>query len=147
MDPSGNVARIMGAFVSNNSIGAAGYQGNVIVSPSPNPYTTSLPVLVAADGTIYDNATVATTTTKSPAWQNAQTYQIIAPGADRFYGIGGQYVASGNEKLPFVIGKSQGFGTLQAMETTVTATRQSLPQNTRSYERDNLSNFSPGRFD
>ncbi len=59
---------------------------------------------------------VANTATPSPAW-NANSYQIISPGGDQQYGVGGEYE---------------------------TATANTLLVGSRAYERDNITNFSPG---
>jgi prepilin-type N-terminal cleavage/methylation domain-containing protein len=57
-----------------------------------------------------------TTATPSPPW-NPNTFQIISPGGDQQYGLGGEYE---------------------------TATANTLLVGTRAVERDNITNFSSG---
>ncbi len=48
------------------------------ISPAPNPYTSTL---------------TAGTTSGTITYQKPQTFQIISPGIDGLYGVGGQYVS------------------------------------------------------
>lgn len=80
-----------------------------LASPSPNPYTTS--ASVGANS--------------GPTFINQQTFQIISPGVDGVYGIGGQYVANGTTPLPPLPGTSQN----------------------RQIEADNLTNFHNGKLE
>ncbi len=79
-------------------------------SPAPNPYTSTMPT--GGIATVY---------------QRPQTFQIISPGADAFYGVGGQYV------------EGQPFASENAM------TNSADPQ-LRVIENDNLTNFHNGKL-
>ncbi len=58
---------------------------NSVVSPAPNPYTTSAPV----------------PTTTMASFVNPNSFQIISAGGDGYYGPGGQFNASGQDtRLP-----------------------------------------------
>lgn len=82
-------------------------------SLSPNPYTSGPPVSVPP--------------TRPPAWINTNTYQIISPGRDRFYGAGGQYSGSSNaDRLPINSGRTA---------------------DVRRLEADNITNFAANRLD
>lgn len=95
---------------------------NVVLSPAPNPYTSSNPVPAGGP----------------PTYQNAQTYQIISAGRDRLYGVGGQYSPTNNlGKLP--LDPSELSGTPPAVVTSDPAIRQR--------EQDNLTNFASTRLD
>jgi prepilin-type N-terminal cleavage/methylation domain-containing protein len=88
---------------------------NEIVSPVPNPYT---------------NGPGVPTGTRLAAFQNSESYQIISPGADRQYGMGGPYLPSSTtERLP------------------VDLTPPPADQSIRVRERDNLTNFSQSKLD
>jgi len=115
----GNIASIQGSFRASNAPGSvASSVAGVVVSPAPNPYTTSSPILAP----------------QPPTWVNPNKYQIISAGTDRLFGIGGQFVSNGNDRLP-----------LDA--AVVTASGQALPSNTRTVEKDNLTNFASGTLD
>ena len=97
--------------------------GNVAGSLVPNPYTKGLSVAAASRPAIY---------------HAPQTFQILSPGRDRLYGLGGQYDANPNgERLPI--------DTNTADYNTGTAASD-LTQPARQRERDNLSSFA-GRLD
>ncbi len=83
---------------------------NTTVSPPPNPYTTSL-------------------TTTSVSYQSPQTFQIISPGADNDYGLGGQYISNSDNPLP-----------LPATGATYS------DSSVRTVENDNVTNFHNGRL-
>jgi prepilin-type N-terminal cleavage/methylation domain-containing protein len=88
---------------------------NEIVSPVPNPYT---------------NGPGVPTGTRLAAFQNSESYQIISPGADRQYGMGGPYLPSSTaERLP------------------VDLTPPPADQSIRVRERDNLTNFAQSKLD
>jgi len=115
----GNIAQIQGPFRAPNAPGSvASSVAGVVVSPAPNPYTTSSPIL----------------TPQPPTWVNPNKYQIISAGSDRLFGIGGQFISNGNNRLP-----------LDA--AVVTASGQALTSNTRTVEKDNLTNFASGTLD
>jgi general secretion pathway protein G len=85
---------------------------NLVPSDVPNPYTGSLPVPTAG----------------SPAtFINNESYQILSAGVDRLYGLGGQYLPNGTDRLP--------------IDPVVT------DRGLRVREQDNLSNFSTGRLE
>lgn len=83
-------------------------------SPTPNPYTTG-----PAFGTGLQGAV---------AFHNPQSFQIISPGADGMYGLGGTYNPSA----------AQGSALPAPAKTNSTDT------NVRTIENDNLTNFHNG---
>ena len=81
-----------------------------VASPAPNPYTTTAPVPKVG----------------SPKYVNPESYQIISAGADRIFGVGGQYTTAGSgERLP-----------VSGFESPAISSRQN--------ENDNITNFSTG---
>ncbi len=98
------------------------YGTTQFVSPSPNPYTTTLTV----------------TTTGSVTFEKPQTFQIFSAGRDGLYGVGGQFIApsasnsSASNPLPLDLVHTFAAGT-QTTDTTI-----------RVRERDNLTNFQTG---
>ncbi len=85
-------------------------------SPSPNPYTSTV---------------TAGTTSGTITYQKPQTFQIISPGIDGLYGVGGQYqppTTSATIPLP--------------MDHNNTANTSDA--NIRQREFDNLTNFKNG---
>jgi hypothetical protein len=90
-------------------------QGGATASPSPNPYTTSAP--------FNTSATVAQTVNYS----NPQSFQLISPGIDGVYGLGGAYTPN-NATSP--LPDESGIGNAAD----------------RSVEGDNLTNFHNGRL-
>jgi prepilin-type N-terminal cleavage/methylation domain-containing protein len=117
-DDSGSVAAVRGQFMTGNSPLGAG----VITSPAPNPYLSDAPV--------------DTTSRRPRAYINPQSFQLISPGRDFLFGIGGEYdKQSPGNKLPFV------------PSTTAIAGQGSITAEIRNRERDNLTNFSGGRLD
>jgi len=99
-----------------------------VVSPGPNPYCSGTPV-----------------TTGSMSWMNPTSFQLFSAGADRFWGLGGQYVGSGfgaSGKLPIFSnppdsGDINNDGNAAGIDIT----------GVRRREGDNLTNFSSGRLD
>ncbi|MEJ7638150.1 MAG: hypothetical protein WKF75_09280 [Singulisphaera sp.] len=83
------------------------------ISAAPNPYHAS--------------AAGAPTT----QWHKGQSFQIISPGADGLYGLGGVYRPSDPEKMPPDLGAVSG-----TTEGTI-----------RNRENDNLTNFAGGPLD
>ncbi len=104
------------------------------LSPSPNPYTTSLSTTVTTTGT--------STGTSIVTFQKPQTFQIISSGVDGLYGVGGQYVTPGSTSSstqnPLPVDPN---GDTSAGGTAVTA------GTIRNAERDNLSNFKAGTLE
>ena len=93
------------------------------LSPSPNPYTSTL-TSGTSSGTI--------------TYQKPQTYQIISPGIDGLYGVGGQYQAastSATVPLPFDTTGNTYNGGSSSTEHDATI---------RQREYDNLTNFKSG---
>lgn len=142
---AGTVAKIAGAFRAPNTVRVPVPAGNIIASLAPNPYTNDVPVPTLASGDV--NAGGA----KSIAWQNANSFQIISPGRDRVFGIGGQYLPNGNDRLPFVNAVTgytpNSFQTQQANATVTGITTLNLGTDIRIREKDNVTNFSPGKLD
>jgi general secretion pathway protein G len=106
MDSAGNGPVLLGFNVAFPVSGG----GTATQSPAPNPYTTSLTV-----GTV--------------VYQNPQSFQIISPGADSFYGPGGQYLPEATPTVP--------------VDLTNTSPSEGP---VRDYEFDNLTNFHNGRL-
>jgi type II secretion system protein G len=139
-------AKMIGAFVATNAASslpsALAFPGG-IQSPAPNPYTNGPPVPTQQNGNIDTGAV------RPRVWQNAQSYQIIAAGHDRVFGIGGQYVATGSDHLPFVNAQTtQGYisDSFQTIQANAQATNSTLNNDARQRESDNLTNFSQGKL-
>jgi general secretion pathway protein G len=94
----------------------------VSLSPSPNPYTTTL---------------TAGTTSGTVTYQKPQSYQILSAGIDGLYGVGGQYTPqtqSSTVPLP-----------VDLNHTVDASTGNALGDGSiRQREYDNLSNFKSG---
>jgi general secretion pathway protein G len=88
-------------------------------SPSPNPYTNGSPL----------------PTGSNPVFLNPQSFQIVSPGADGGYGVGGMYVPNATPALPNEPYQSP-VGTAGTDANSV-----------RALERDNLTNFHNGRLE
>jgi general secretion pathway protein G len=102
----------------------SGNPSNVVLSPSPNPYTTS-PAIQAGRPTAY---------------QNPQSFQIISAGQDRLYGIGGSYEANApGDRLTLDGEVSPPNGD--------TPIKPAVDIGLRAPERDNLANFASGRLE
>jgi general secretion pathway protein G len=151
-DPAGQYPAIMGAFTSgncipqgSNTILASSTGGKLYASPAPNPYTNDVPVSTLPSGH------VNTSNLKPRPWQNPTSFQIISPGRDRYYGIGGQYVSNGTSKLPFIAAQQSGgpytADSFQTVEANADVTSQTLSKEVRNREADNVTNFSQGRLD
>lgn len=144
-DPSGQYPYIMGAFTSGNCIPSASTtkSGSIVASPAPNPYTNDVPV-----ATLASSGSVNSSSPKPRPWQNPTSFQIISPGRDRYYGIGGQYISNGTVRLPFVNATgSYTADSLQTMQANYSVTQQTLSAEVRNREQDNITNFSQGRLD
>jgi general secretion pathway protein G len=101
----------------------------VCVSPSPNPYTTTAPV-------VGSGLTVN--------WQNPQTFQIISAGADQVFGVAGQYAGSNAaNRLPIPSGELSG---TPAVWNGGLCSGQTAIDGDRMYEADDLANFAAGRL-
>lgn len=140
---------LKGAFVANNAAtptpGAVTMSGGM-VSPAPNPYTASTPVPTAGDGS-------AVASTKPRVWINAQSFQIISAGRDRVFGLGGQYSANAEAKLPFLEVKKRNLPYTADSAQTADANNGMYPVtpalggDARAREKDNLTNFSQGKLE
>ncbi len=104
--------------------------GGFIVSPSPNPYTSTLtannPTGALPSGTV--------------TYQKPQTFQIISSGLDGLYGVGGQFqptTTSATIPLPFDSHNSIDVGNSVVADSDATL---------RQREYDNLTNFKSGRL-
>ncbi|MGE3821355.1 MAG: type II secretion system protein [Isosphaeraceae bacterium] len=93
-------------------------------SPSPNPYTSGLPYNTA------DSLLPQTI-----AYQQPQSFQILSPGIDGYYGLGGAYTPSGSDVLPKQFSDAKNVPTTNSTDTGV-----------RTLEFDNLTNFHNGRL-
>jgi general secretion pathway protein G len=98
--------------------------GQPCLSPPPNPYS----------------ATLSVTPSGSVTFQKPQTFQIVSPGVDGLYGVGGQFVSpsatttSASTSLPFDPNNTF------APAPPMTETEATI----RSREKDNLTNFKSG---
>lgn len=94
-----------------------------VVSPGPNPYTTS----AAECGAV--------------SFINPNSFQLFSAGQDRYWGLGGSYFASGSAggRLPILAGGTCPNGDPGNVHGDTAAVRQR--------EADNLTNFSGGRLD
>jgi prepilin-type N-terminal cleavage/methylation domain-containing protein len=128
---------IMGAFMAPNAaaINTSGRTPPVTARPefvaslAPNPYVNNdYGVPITSAGAL-DSANY-----KPRPWQNPQSFQIISPGGDRLYGIGGEYAPQVTNPLPF----------FPSVDSAVTG--QTLDGAIRTRERDNLTNFAPGKL-
>lgn len=97
-----------------------GVPGGSTTSPSPNPYTSTPPA----------GARVT--------FQNPQSFQIITPGVDGLYGVGGMYGGGQGGALP-----AQQYGVSTGGRNWTAGSDQGV----RTLERDNLTNFHNGRLD
>jgi prepilin-type N-terminal cleavage/methylation domain-containing protein len=137
---------IRGAFTSNNAPAAVHPNTTnpaLLWSPAPNPYVNDVPV-----STVANTGEPNPSTLKTRAWHNPNSFQIISPGRDRLYGIGGQYIPQGSTRLPFVQA-SAGYlsDSLQTIQANVAITSVPVASDIRSREGDNITNFSAGRLD
>lgn len=124
---------ILGAFMTPNDVlgvRPVTARPDWVSSPYPNPYLNDLPIPVSGNKPNPAD-------TRMRAYQNGQTFQIISPGYDRQYGIGGEYNPSRNATmfLPF---------TSAYQQANAAVTGQSLELNVRQAEADNLTNFATG---
>lgn len=105
------------------------------VSPSPNPYTSSL--------------TYTSGSTASPVFYNPQSFQIVSAGIDGVYGVGGVYTPNSTSNVT---------GALPAYPAPTTPNTppvgpmyqwmvNSNDGGLRIVERDNLTNFHSGKLD
>lgn len=143
-DDSGTYQTIAGAFMTNNSPGVSHYKTSpgIFASPAPNPYCADPPVPTLANGT------VDLTNLKPRNYINPRSYQIISPGRDHLYGIGGQYLAKAtgsSVKLPF--DSAVGPDKTQTQEANQQVTSQTLSSAIRQRESDNVTNFAQGKLD
>ncbi len=146
LDSNGSTA-MLGAFQTNNSANANYMTGtNFISSAPPNPYLNDVPVPTLSTGHV--DTTGTGIAARARAYQNPNSFQIISPGYDRLYGIGGQYLATviGADRLPFVQGAANA-NTFQTALANSDVTSASLSADARVREKDNLTSFAPGRLD
>lgn len=96
---------------------------NILYSVAPNPYTNGPAVTRQS----------ATQTQRPTTYVNANTYQLISPGQDRLYGVGGNYDAASTS------------GRLEVIDPTdITATDVG---GVRIRESDNITNFANGKLE
>ena len=96
-------------------------------SPSPNPYTTGMP----------SPPTAAASSNFSAVFQKPQSIQIISPGLDGVYGLGGAYSTSSGATSPLA----------PYVQSGTYAQTNSTDTNVRAFERDNVTNFHSGRLE
>ena len=131
VEPSGDTTQL-GAFMASGQGQAV---GKVMVSPAPNPYSTSSVIPVTGS---YGTGNLATGFL-SIDWQSRASYQIICAGDDRQFGPGGWYDSrSTTDKLPWPINAN---ASAVSMATGITATPDPLA---RRVENDNLTSFAAG---
>lgn len=141
-----SASTIVGAFQSANAPTSVKYPGSntILKSPAPNPYTVSCPVPTTSGGD------VDLTNMTPRAWINANSYQLISAGRDRYFGIGGQYIGQGNTRLPFLPNSAvtpPAIYTKDSLQTQLansTVTGGPVGSDIRSREGDNLTNFAAG---
>ncbi len=127
---STNVSPLTRLFSANLGIAQTstahftGLSANVIESCAPNPYTSSTP-LPNGGGQ------------KIATFINPNTFQILSPGRDREYGVGGQYDPNANQRLP-----DDGW-----MFPGPNSTAATVDGSLRIRERDNLTNFWNSKLD
>jgi prepilin-type N-terminal cleavage/methylation domain-containing protein len=131
-DDATGTSPTMGGFMASNAptgSGSVAARRDWIASPSPNPYLADEPIPTTGGGA------ANTSDTRPRSYQNPNTYQIISPGYDRLYGIGGQYSPKGPVVLPW------------SSAANASVTSQTLSEGVRDRERDNLTNFATGRLE
>lgn len=96
----------------------------VAISPTPNPYTSSLPIAAGTDR--FKPGAISVT-----SFINPQTYQLISSGVDGQYGVGGQFNPSATS------------GVLAYDAHWISSDDRSV----RQRESDNITNFRGGRLD
>lgn len=146
-DDNGVVTSILGGFRINFAVTGPNGATNIDVSPAPNPYTSGspLPLNPAQSGLPIEQQDLFPTAPGQTAWQNPESFQIISPGIDRFYGIGGWYNSSlTTGKLPFPA-KANMQATGQNNQTATG--NASDPAYTRQRESDNLASFATQKLD
>ena len=109
-------------FCAPLAIPAQTGQSQRTLSFSPNPYTM---------GSTVPNMSL----NQTPAYINAQSYQIISPGTDGGYGTGGIYAA-----IP-------AGGSPELASTPQNSLTNSNDAGIRTIERDNLTNFHNGKLE
>lgn len=132
---------ICGAFMTPNPLmGTTPITGrpDIVSSPYPNPYCNDDPVPIKAGSSppVVDTTVPPVGSAARPrAYQNPQSFQIISPGADRLYGIGGTYAPTASNTLPYS----------NSLNMSVTGQDLSgIPDPPRTTENDNLTNFATG---
>ena len=105
-------------------------------SMTPNPYTTTCSV---PDATNFNQI---------PTYDKAQSFQIISPGNDGMYGLGGYYKANANTAaLPFPADPKELNVSRNATPANPGVHTNSTDLGVRNMERDNLTNFHNGKLD
>ena len=120
-EQDGNGTQIALQFITGFPVYSGGTASHLTLSPAPNPYTSSAPA-----GTV-----------QTVSFQNSQSFQIISPGADGSYGVGGLYTPT-----------ATGGGALPAENTgSANPYSNSTDPGLRNTERDNLTNFHNGSLE
>lgn len=101
--------------------------GKQTYSPAPNPYTSN--VTISASGVTY---------------LNGQSFQIVSPGIDGYYGVGGWYDT--NAASGALVAEDQNSPLQTKIGSTPLLTNSKDPA-LRTTEKDNLTNFHNGRLD
>ena len=135
-DDSGTIPNIAGGFMTSNAATPL-HPGTTfparpdfVSSYAPNPY-------VLGDFPVPTTGGSADTSNYKPRpYANPQSFQIISPGPDRLYGIGGAYITSAQSANPLPF----------AVQANTDVTTQTLGTDIRTRERDNITNFSTGRL-
>jgi prepilin-type N-terminal cleavage/methylation domain-containing protein len=109
------------------TVGFPTSSGSIAVSPAPNPYCTGSPI-----------------TTGGMSWINPNSFQLFSAGADRNWGLGGQYVQTG-----LTSGNNVGTAKLPLLQSDPGIKNSDYFSNgvRNAFESDNLTNFSGGRLD
>jgi prepilin-type N-terminal cleavage/methylation domain-containing protein len=122
----GPISRLFSCNLGISTTATAHFTGltaNVIESCAPNPYTSSTPLLGGGQ--------------KIATFINGNTFQILSPGRDREYGVGGQFDPNANLRLT-----DDGW-----MYPGPKASPVSTDGSLRIRERDNLTNFHTSKLD
>lgn len=120
-----NGTAMVGAFESPGAATPNNVLSNprLTASPSPNPYTSGLPIAVTTTGSFNPSGRAAMT------WWKPDSFQIISAGADGLFGIGGDFTRGDLNYAP------------QANQDVTGLTIYN-----RTPEKDNLTNLASGRL-
>lgn len=129
-DDTGTVSGIRGGFMARSATPKLlTERSDLVWSLAPNPYTEEMAIPVNGDGTLNLKDV------RQRLYFQPTKYQIISPGKDGQYGIGGVWEQKEADTLAF------------AKDAAKTVTGQNLSRGVRMVEKDNLTNFAAGDLD